>query len=111
MMNIDPSWFESYLKNRFQSVRLNDVVSPRKKVLFGVPQGSILGPILFVIYVNDLVRSLSNCFVIQYADDTQILIEGKVSDLENLIHRAEEILNRAKRYTKTSLIQHLLVRH
>ena len=53
-LHINPSWFEDYLRNRLQSVRLKNVVSSPKSVEFGVPQGSILGPILFNIYVNDL---------------------------------------------------------
>ena len=97
-LSIDPSWFANYLENRFQSVKLENVVSSPKTVNFGVPQGSVLGPILFNIYVNDLVTSLPNCFIVQYADDTQILLESKIEDLEDLIKRAEEILKLAKLY-------------
>ena len=48
--------------------------------------------------MNDLVTSLPNCFIVQYADDTQILLESKIEDLEDLIKRAEEILKLAKLY-------------
>ena len=98
IMNIDQSWLESYLKNRFQSVRLNGAISSLKNIEFGVPQGSILGPLLFLIYVNDLVKSVTDCFIIQYADDTQILIEGDIKDIDELIRKAEDILNKAKDY-------------
>ena len=66
-------WFISYLQNRKQFVSLENVSSSYYQITTGVPQGSILGPLLFLIYVNDL----SNCCNLQYlmyADDTCVLI-------------------------------------
>ena len=97
-LNIDPCWFQDYLSNRQQSVKIGNTISSTKHVSFGVPQGSILGPILFVIYVNDLIECLPDCFIVQYADDTQILIEGEINNLEALIRKAEEVLYRVKLY-------------
>ncbi len=67
-------WFKSYIENRDQSVRLNNTISNKLNIAYGVPQGSILGPVLFSIYVNDLCESIDECSLTQYADDTQILL-------------------------------------
>ena len=97
-LNIDPFWFEDYLKNRVQSVRIGNILSSSKEIKFGVPQGSILGPLLFIIYVNDLPQYMNDCLLVQYADDTQILLTGDSGDLETIKTRAEMILEKARQY-------------
>ena len=66
-------WFESYLSDRFQRVVLEGGVSDFKKVLAGVPQGSILGPIMFLIYINDIVNDIGSCIRL-FADDTSLYL-------------------------------------
>ena len=69
------SWFSSYLSGRSQTVSVNSTLSDSKDINVGVPQGSILGPLLFIIYVNSLPESV-NCKCVMYADDTSLLFTG-----------------------------------
>ena len=65
-------WIESYLNNRSQAVNINSALSDFRNIDIGVPQGSILGPLLFIIFVNSLPDSV-NCKCVTYADDTTLL--------------------------------------
>ena len=71
------SWFENYLSNRKQYVTYNGIKSKTEKVNCGVPQGSILGPLLFLIYINDLSTVSEACMSILFADDTNMFFYGK----------------------------------
>ena len=77
-------WFKSYLTDRRQCVEINGVCSEPLDVLTGVPQGSILGPILFIIYINDL-PNCSDLYTLLFADDTALCDED--DDLQVLISR------------------------
>ena len=78
-------WFESYLKNRKQFVRIKNFKSQIKSITCGVPQGRILGHLLFILYINDLANVSNVLFPILFADDTSVYIEAdKKSDLSNL---------------------------
>ena len=68
-------WFKSYLRGRKQMVVVNDVSSETGTVTCGVPQGSILGPLLFLCYVNDMPISVK-CKLLLYADDSALIISG-----------------------------------
>lgn len=71
---------KSYLKHRTQIVAINDSLSTPLQVSHGVPQGSILGPFLFNMYVNDFYTSAPSAVFINYADDTSIFFSGGSSD-------------------------------
>ena len=66
------SLFQSYLNNRKQSVYLNDICSQQLCISTGVPQGSILGPLLFIIYINDISKACNLFYPVIYADDTTL---------------------------------------
>ena len=71
------NWFNSYLSNRSQFVSINGFQSKTKNISIGVPQGSVLGPLLFLIYINDLNVAINYAIVHHFADDTNLLITGK----------------------------------
>ena len=76
-------WFQSYLTDRSQFVTYDGIESKVLPIKYGVPQGSILGPLLFIIYMNDLFNVSNFLFTILYADDTCVVLGGK--SLETLI--------------------------
>ena len=69
-------WFRNYLTDRRQLVDINGTYSDFCKVSCGVPQGSILGPLLFTIYVNDMVSAVQ-CKLLLYGDDSVLIVSGK----------------------------------
>ena len=85
------NWFKDYLFNRHQVVMFNNFQSKSYPVTCGVPQGSILGPLLFLVYFNDFIKVVKHSKVIKYADDTVLYIgSSKVDDIQS---KLEEDLN------------------
>ena len=96
-LGVSPSaleWFKSYLKGRYQYVRIRDVVSQSLPVDYGVPQGSILGPVLFTVYINDLLAVPKHCQSACYVDDSKLYLKFKTSELYNAVSAVNSDLNR-----------------
>ena len=94
-MNVNTvQWFNFYLTNTDQCVDLRGIRSSSDPITCGVPQGSILGPLLFSLYVNDMVSAVTSCKLMLYADDSALLVSGKdVNTIQSTLSRELESLN------------------
>jgi hypothetical protein len=92
------NWIENFLKDRKQTVYSNNCFSYNTTVVSGVPQGSVLGPLLFVLYINDLSDIVdSNSVILTFADDTKLISKiSSVSDKNKLQHNLNHIINWSK---------------
>ena len=84
------AFFQSYLSNRKQYISCNNTTSFISTTEYGVPQGSVLGPLLFIIYVNDIVNAVSGIKIRLFADDTELFIHGK--DVETIYNKMRDCL-------------------
>ena len=92
--NTELKWFQDYLSNRSQIVSFKGERSSEENILFGVPQGSILGPLLFLIHVNDLHQQIEKSNVIMYADDTVLLFSDKSeTEIEKALNHDAKLLH------------------
>ena len=81
-------WFKSYLENRYQFVLILGYNSPCLKLQYGVPQGSVLGPLLFLLYINDLHKAIKYSTVFHFADDTNLL------RIDDTFHEVQSRMNK-----------------
>ena len=81
-------WFKSCLESRKQFAFINGVESELGSVNYGVPQGSVLGPLLFLVYINDLCYAIKASCPLHFADDTCLL------NIQNFIKQIKSTLNR-----------------
>ena len=88
-------WMKSYLENRTQFVSIDGTNSSEQQMKYGVPQGSILGPLLFIIYINDLPEIFPLARFILYADDANIILTANTIEeiYEQLIQLSNIMLN------------------
>ena len=93
-------WFKSYLQNRVQYVSYNTKDSDVMKITCGVPQGSILGPLLFILYINDIVKVSTVLNPVLFADDTSLFHAH--TDFDTLIEEINEELQKITAWFHTN---------
>ena len=103
VMNASQTWFQSYLSNRMQSVKYGGSLSEWGAVCVGVPQGSILGPLLFSIYINDLPTVVKHSQIHMYADDTLMYCCG--TDLSVVQTQFQQDVERVQGWMQSNRLQ------
>ena len=89
--DINLSWCNNYLANRSQQTLANGIVSPSHEITCGVPQGSVIGPLFFILYVNDIQHAVTGASSQLYADDTVIFANGE--DRDTAVRKLQPALN------------------
>ena len=88
------NWFSSYLANRQQKVSINNTTSNCQPITTGVPQGSILGPLLFILFINDLPLHIKNGNLSIYADDTTHIVSHKdINEISKILKGELQVVN------------------
>nr|CAH7767839.1 unnamed protein product [Callosobruchus chinensis] len=93
-------FFRSYLSDRVQKVKIEENLSGNKHIASGVPQGSILGPLLFTLYTADFHTTLSHSFMSSYADDTQLIHHFDPENALDSVVMLDEDIESVVKYTK-----------
>ena len=96
------NWFKSYLHSRQQYCSLNGKNSKKREVTCGIPQGSCLGPLLFILYLNDFERCLKYSEANIYADDTNVTIAS--NDKEKLVASVQADLDNIAEWMRVSML-------
>ena len=94
-LGVSPSalrWFYSYLTGRRQAVRIGSTLSSKLPIKNGVPQGSILGPILFSLYINDLPTVSQHCNIESYVDDSKLFLAFSLNELDDAVTKVNQDL-------------------
>jgi len=99
-------WFKCYLENRSQRVKFNGVLSESMDVNFGVPQSSVLGPLLFLLYINDITEAMiADCSIRLFADDALIYATGSSRQESN--ERLNEQMIRVEDWLRNRLYRNV----
>ena len=93
------TWFTNYLSNREQFVSLEGVRSDKNKIVCGVPQGSVLGPLLFLLFINDLPNA-TDFLTLLFADDTTFQYSG--NNIATLFEKCNSELKKAATWFKAN---------
>ena len=93
MRGIANNWFRSYLQDRMEFTSGNGCEFNMRQLKYGVPQGSVLGPLLFILFINDLNLAVQYSSVHQFSDDTNLL------DVEKSLKRLNKKVNRNLKLT------------
>ena len=93
-------WFDSYLKSRYQAVKIGSAISDWTILKCGVPQGSVLGPMLFTLYTQPLIGILekNNMHFHLYADDTQIYLSSDINDIPSSLQKLENCIKDVRQW-------------
>ena len=93
---------KSYLSDRKQNVNVLDEESSELDVIYGVPQGSVLGPLLFLLYINDINSSSKDGLFVLFADDTNIFVSDK--SRKGVFNKTRAILDKVNNYMWCNLL-------